>query len=76
MRMGKKERNEIETMRYKLLTMYPSGVMRGQSIIDMSDSQIYAIYKKHRERNISTKKPRMKKNRQVPGQINMLAQMH
>ena len=55
--------------------MYPSGYIRGQWIYNMPDNQVYAIYRSHVKRSISTKKPRVKKNKQVPGQINMLGQM-
>ncbi len=70
-----KQSDEIRDMRFKLLTMYPSGVIRGQRIIDMPDYQVYALYKSHRQRGISMKHPRMMRNRQIPGQINMFKQM-
>ena len=59
-------------MRDRLLIIYPGGVIRGQRIVDMSDAQIYAIYKSHTERRIPFNKPRLEKNKQVPGQTNFL----
>lgn len=67
---------DICRMREALVTVYPSGMIRGQLIADMSDSQVYAIYKSHTKRRISMKKPRLRKpEKQIPGQLNMLAQM-
>lgn len=71
----KDQTNEIYEMRMKLLTAYPRGYIRGQRIMDMPNNQIYAIYKRHTQRKINMNKPRMKQNKQVPGQMNMLAQM-
>ena len=67
--------NEINQMRMKLLTVYPRGYIRGQRIIDMPGNQIYAIYKRHLQRKINMSKPRMARNKQVPGQMNMLSEM-
>ena len=72
---SKRRTSEIAEMRMKLLTVYPSGYMRGQRIMDMPDYQIYAIYKKHTQRKIDMNKPRMKRNKQIPGQMNILSQM-
>lgn len=67
---------EILDMRMELITMYPTGYMRGQRIIDMPDYQIYAIYKRHKQRGIPTNKPRMKRpDKQCPGQLNMFERM-
>lgn len=66
---------DIEEMREKLLTMYPDGVIRGQYILQMPDHQVYAIYKSHVQRKIPMNKPRIIKQKQVPGQISMLGQM-
>ena len=71
-----KKDKKIQEMRMKLMTMYPSGFMRGQKIIDMPDYQIYAIYKRHVQRRIPTNKPRMKRpDKQFPGQMNMFERM-
>ena len=67
---------EICDMRMKLIEAYPRGYIRGQKIIDMPENQIYAIYKSHMSRRIPLNKPRMKKpEKQIPGQMNILAQM-
>lgn len=66
---------DIPEMRKRLLVMYPTGYIRNRWIQSMPDDQVYAIYKSHVKRNISTKRARIKKDKQVPGQINMLAQM-
>ena len=66
---------DIPEMRERLMTMYPSGHIRGRWIYDMPDDQVYAIYKSHVRRSISTKKPRIKKNKQIPGQMDILGQM-
>lgn len=42
---------------------YPSGIMRGKRIIDMSDSQIIAIY----NRVINY----IPKNKNIPGQLSL-----
>ena len=64
-----KQNQAIEDMRKALLTAYPNGIIRSQYILDMSESQIYAIYKWHTRNNISLKKPRIKKpEKQIPGQ--------
>ena len=66
---------EISEMRAKLIDIYPRGIIRGQLIADMSESQIYAIYKSHTQRKIPMDKPRLETTKQVPGQLNILAQM-
>ena len=66
---------ELEEMRAKLITIYPSGIIRNQLIADMPEYQIYAIYKSHTQRHIPMNKPRMFKERQIPGQTNMLSEM-
>jgi len=66
---------EIQEMRAKLITIYPSGIIRGQRISDMPDAQIYAIYKSHTKRKIPMNKARMVKKKQVPGQTNLLELM-
>lgn len=66
---------EIQDMRDKLMVIYPSGIIRGQRIFDMDESQIYAIYRSHVQRRIPMNKARLAKNRQVPGQMSMLEQM-
>lgn len=66
---------EIQLMREKLITIYPSGMIRNQLIADMPEYQIYAIYKSHTKRRIPMNKPRMFKEQQIPGQINMLSEM-
>lgn len=71
-----KKDKKIFEMRTKLITMYPSGYIRGQKIIDMADYQIYAIYKNHTKRRIPTNKPRLKRpEKQYPGQMNMFERM-
>ena len=60
---------ELEKMREKLITTYPSGVIRGQMIADMPECQIYAIYKSHIRRRIPTNKPRLYREKQIPGQM-------
>lgn len=62
-------------MREKLIEIYPRGYIRGQRIIDMPENQVYAIYKSHTQRRINMSKPRMECIKQVPGQMNMLAEM-
>ena len=66
---------KIQVMREKLITIYPSGMIRNQLIADMPDYQIYAIYKSHTKRRIPMNKPRMFRQPQVPGQMNMLSDM-
>lgn len=67
---------EIQEMRDTLMIIYPSGVIRGQKIYDMTEPQIYAIYKSHTKRRIPMNKARMpKKQRQIPGQMSILNQM-
>lgn len=67
---------EICDMRMRLMEAYPRGYIRGQKIIDMPENQIYAIYKSHMNRRIPLNKPRMKKKeKQIPGQMNILSQM-
>lgn len=67
---------EIQEMRDTLMVIYPSGVIRGQKIYDMTEPQIYAIYKSHTKRRIPMNKARMpKKQRQIPGQTSILNQM-
>lgn len=67
---------EIQGMRDTLMIIYPSGIIRGQKIYDMSEEQIYAIYKSHTKRRIPMNRARMpKKPKQIPGQINILNQM-
>lgn len=66
---------EIQEMREKLIEIYPRGFIRGQRIIDMSENQIYAIYKSHTQRRINMSKPRMVHVKQVPGQTNILSEM-
>lgn len=63
---------EVEEMREAILKAYPSGIIRGQQINDMSDAQIYAIYKSHKSRRIPLDRPRMQKQRQIVGQTNIL----
>lgn len=65
----------LQEMREKLIELYPRGVIRGQRIIDMPENQIYAIYKSHIDRKIRMGQPRMIHVKQVPGQMNMLADM-
>ena len=70
------KKDELFKMRSALMVAYPSGFIRGQKILDMSEAQIYAIYKSHTKRHISLKKPRMKKpEKQIPGQTDILAMM-
>lgn len=67
-----RKNKEIAEMREALIRMYPSGIIRNQFIFDMSDAQVYAIYKWHTKHKISTKKPRMMKPKpQVPGQTSL-----
>lgn len=66
---------ELSEMRADLITAYPSGIIRGQSIADMPEYQVYAIYKSHKARKIPMNKPRMFKPQQIPGQMNMLSEM-
>lgn len=67
---------DICDMRMRLMEAYPRGYIRGQKIIDMPENQIYAIYKSHMNRRIPLNKPRMKKKeKQIPGQMNILSQM-
>ena len=66
---------EIQRMRERLITTYPSGMIRGQLIADMPEYQIYAIYKSHTRRHIPTNKPRMFREKQIPGQMDMLSEM-
>ena len=73
--MDKKDKNKIAEMRSKLLVMYPRGYIRNMRIVDMPDGQVYAIYKSHTRRRISTKRPRINKRKEVPGQMDILAQM-
>lgn len=63
---------EISNMREQILTAYPDGVIRGQRIIDMTDAQIYAIFKSHKSRRIPLDKPRIQKRPQIVGQTNIL----
>lgn len=62
---------KIVEMREAILKVYPSGIIRGQRINDMSDAQIYAIYKFHKSRRIALDRPRMQKQRQIVGQTNI-----
>ena len=72
----KKDLEKFREMREKLLVMYPSGIIRGQYILQMPESQIYAIYKWHTKKRIATNKPRLRKpSKQIPGQMNMLGEM-
>ena len=66
---------ELQKMREKLITIYPSGMIRNQLIADMPEPQIYAIYKSHTKRRIPMNKPRMFVEKQIPGQMNMLSEM-
>ena len=59
----------------ELITIYPRGYIRGQRIIDMPDYQIYAIYRNHKQRQIDMGKPRMNTVKQLPGQMDILAEM-
>ena len=62
---------EFYEMRTKLIEVYPSGYIRGQRILDMSEAQIYAIYRSHNNRRIPMDRPRMKRNKQIQGQMKM-----
>lgn len=66
---------ELDEMRAKLITVYPSGMIRNQLIADMPEWQVYAIYKSHMQRKIPMNKPRMDRNKQIPGQMNILSEM-
>lgn len=67
---------ELCDMRMSLVEMYPSGMIRGQLIADMSESQVYAIYRSHKQRRIPMDRPRLKRpEKQIPGQLNMFERM-
>ena len=59
---------ELYEMRTKLIEVYPSGYIRGQRILDMPEAQVYAIFKSHKARQIPMDRPRLKCNKQIPGQ--------
>lgn len=67
---------ELCDMRMALVKVYPSGVIRGQLIADMTESQVYAIYRSHKQRKIPMDQPRLKgPEKQIPGQLNMFERM-
>ena len=64
--------DSIDDMRMALLRTYPEGIIRNQFILEMSDAQIYAIYKSHKRRHIPTDKPRLDRSKkQLTGQLSL-----
>lgn len=62
----------IDEMRERLLRAYPSGIIRSQFILMMSDKQIRAIHKWHTDKNIPLDKAREPKpSKQIPGQMSI-----
>ena len=63
---------DTDEMREQLLRAYPSGIIRSQFILLMSDKQIRAIHKWHTDHDIPLDKVReAKPKKQVPGQLSL-----